>query len=103
MRLQETRESVNLATGIISLLNLATRENICSYALYDCGETPSIVFFFFAAEYAKLPLLPPYLHPGQPEYIYGVNFASGGSGALSQTSQGSVSSCLNSLNIFFYL
>lgn len=44
----------------------------------------------FVAEYAKLPLLPPYLHPGQPEYIYGVNFASGGSGALSQTSQGSV-------------
>ncbi|KAI5422277.1 GDSL esterase/lipase 1 [Lathyrus oleraceus] len=42
------------------------------------------------AEYAGLPLLPPYLHPGHPEYVYGVNFASGGSGALSQTSQESV-------------
>lgn len=52
-----------------------------------------------AAEYAGLPLLPPYLHPGHPEYIYGVNFASGGSGALSQTAQGSVSSSLNSLVI----
>ncbi|RDX62262.1 GDSL esterase/lipase 1 [Mucuna pruriens] len=44
----------------------------------------------FVGEHAKLPLLPPYLHPGHPEYIYGVNFASGGSGALRQTAQGMV-------------
>ncbi|MED6192497.1 hypothetical protein PIB30_010705 [Stylosanthes scabra] len=40
-------------------------------------------------EFAKLPLLPPYLHP-DPDFIYGVNFASGGSGALLQTAQGYV-------------
>ncbi|XP_057740382.1 GDSL esterase/lipase 1-like [Arachis stenosperma] len=42
------------------------------------------------AELAKLPLVPPYLHPGNPDFTYGVNFASGGSGALLQTAQGSV-------------
>lgn len=54
-----------------------------------------------AAEYAGLPLLPPYLHPGHPEYVYGVNFASGGSGALSQTSQGSVSSVFKFIGYYF--
>ncbi|CAL0322886.1 unnamed protein product [Lupinus luteus] len=44
----------------------------------------------FIAEYAKLPLLPPYLHPGYPNYIYGVNFASGGAGVLDGTYQGLV-------------
>ncbi|KAK7276321.1 hypothetical protein RIF29_17460 [Crotalaria pallida] len=44
----------------------------------------------FIAEYAKLPFPPPYLHPGHPNYIYGVNFASGGSGALDGTAQGMV-------------
>ncbi|KAL1329458.1 hypothetical protein AAHE18_12G042200 [Arachis hypogaea] len=44
----------------------------------------------FIAELAKLPLLPPYLHPGNPDFTYGVNFASGGSGALLQTAQGYV-------------
>ncbi|KAH1211006.1 hypothetical protein AAZX31_15G246700 [Glycine max] len=42
------------------------------------------------AELAKLPILPPYLHPGNVEYVYGVNFASGGAGALRETSQGMV-------------
>ncbi|KAK7294508.1 hypothetical protein RJT34_17397 [Clitoria ternatea] len=42
------------------------------------------------AEHANLPLLPPYLHPGHPEYFYGVNFASGGAGALRETALGSV-------------
>ncbi|RYR24400.1 hypothetical protein HN51_046578 [Arachis hypogaea] len=42
------------------------------------------------AELAKLPLVPPYLHPGNPDFTYGVNFASGGSGALLQTAQGYV-------------
>ncbi|XP_020228390.1 GDSL esterase/lipase 5 [Cajanus cajan] len=45
----------------------------------------------FVAEYAELPLIPPYLHPGyHDEYIYGVNFASAGAGALSETNQGLV-------------
>ncbi|KAK7294509.1 hypothetical protein RJT34_17398 [Clitoria ternatea] len=42
------------------------------------------------AELAQLPLLPPYLHPGHPQHIYGVNFASGGSGALRETALGFV-------------
>ncbi|XP_028763288.1 GDSL esterase/lipase 1-like [Neltuma alba] len=44
----------------------------------------------FIAEYAKLPLLLPYLHPASSldDYIFGVNFASGGSGALIETSEG---------------
>ncbi|KAK7294512.1 hypothetical protein RJT34_17401 [Clitoria ternatea] len=43
------------------------------------------------AEYAKLPLIPPFLHPGyHNEYIYGVNFASAGAGALPETNQGLV-------------
>ncbi|XP_061361912.1 GDSL esterase/lipase 5-like [Gastrolobium bilobum] len=45
----------------------------------------------FIAEYAKLPLIPPYLHPGyHDQYIYGVNFASAGAGALVETNQGRV-------------
>ncbi|XP_061361909.1 GDSL esterase/lipase 5-like [Gastrolobium bilobum] len=45
----------------------------------------------FIAEYAELPLIPPYLHPGyHGQYMYGVNFASAGAGALVETNQGRV-------------
>ncbi|GLT46176.1 hypothetical protein SLA2020_199500 [Shorea laevis] len=44
----------------------------------------------FIAEYAKLPLIPPYLQPGNHQFTYGVNFASGGAGALVETNQGLV-------------
>ncbi|CAK7338923.1 unnamed protein product [Dovyalis caffra] len=45
----------------------------------------------FIAEFAKLPLIPPYLQPGDNhQFINGVNFASGGAGALVQTNQGYV-------------
>ncbi|KAK7275518.1 hypothetical protein RIF29_16637 [Crotalaria pallida] len=44
----------------------------------------------FIAEYANLPLIPPFLQPGKIEYNNGVNFASGGAGALVETFQGSV-------------
>ncbi|OMO66059.1 Lipase, GDSL [Corchorus olitorius] len=43
-----------------------------------------------AAKYANLPLIPPYLPPGKHELTYGVNFASAGSGALTETFQGLV-------------
>ncbi|XP_022159636.1 GDSL esterase/lipase 1-like [Momordica charantia] len=39
----------------------------------------------FIAEYANLPLILPYLYPGIKDYVKGVNFASGGAGALDQT------------------
>ncbi|KAL2336361.1 hypothetical protein Fmac_010807 [Flemingia macrophylla] len=46
----------------------------------------------FIAEYAKLPPIPPFLHPEHrdDEYIYGVNFASAGAGALAETNPGFV-------------
>lgn len=44
----------------------------------------------FISEYAKLPLIPPYLQPGIQNYNYGVNFASIGAGALLETHQGLV-------------
>ncbi|XP_054784541.1 GDSL esterase/lipase 1-like [Prosopis cineraria] len=45
----------------------------------------------FIAEHAKLPLIFPYMHPDAEQYYtYGVNFASGGSGALVETAQGLV-------------
>ncbi|CAJ1950675.1 unnamed protein product [Sphenostylis stenocarpa] len=44
----------------------------------------------FIAEYANLPLVPPYLQPGNSQYYGGVNFASGGAGALVETFEGSV-------------
>ncbi|PSR97855.1 GDSL esterase/lipase [Actinidia chinensis var. chinensis] len=43
----------------------------------------------YIAEYANLPLIPPFLQPSA-EYVYGVNFASGGAGVLSETNQGLV-------------
>ncbi|KAI4346900.1 hypothetical protein L6164_007763 [Bauhinia variegata] len=55
----------------------------------------------FIAEYAKLPLIPPYLHPDYSQlYVYGVNFASGGSGALVETRQGPVIDLKSQLNNF---
>ncbi|PON62539.1 Lipase [Trema orientale] len=44
----------------------------------------------FIAEYANLPLIPPFLQPGFRHYYAGVNFASSGAGALVETFQGSV-------------
>ncbi|XP_022749109.1 GDSL esterase/lipase 2-like isoform X2 [Durio zibethinus] len=42
----------------------------------------------FIAEYAGLPLIPPYLQPGNNKFMDGVNFASAGAGALVETHQG---------------
>ncbi|KMT04754.1 hypothetical protein BVRB_7g169330 isoform B [Beta vulgaris subsp. vulgaris] len=42
------------------------------------------------AQHANLPLLPPYLQPGESHFYDGVNFASIGAGALVQTNQGLV-------------
>ncbi|XP_028795851.1 GDSL esterase/lipase 5-like [Neltuma alba] len=41
----------------------------------------------FIAEYANLPLIPPFLQPSA-DHTYGVNFASGGAGVLPETNQG---------------
>jgi hypothetical protein len=39
-------------------------------------------YIFTAAEYANLPLIQPYLFLGNQQYVNGINFASGGAGAL---------------------
>ncbi|RDX58056.1 GDSL esterase/lipase 5, partial [Mucuna pruriens] len=54
----------------------------------------------FIAEYAKLPLIQPYLFPGNQQYVYGVNFASAGAGALVQTHQGLVIDLKTQLSYF---
>ncbi|XP_060669714.1 GDSL esterase/lipase 1-like isoform X2 [Ziziphus jujuba] len=54
----------------------------------------------FIAEYAKLPFIPPYLQPGNKLFTYGVNFASGGAGALVETWEGSVIDLQTQLEYF---
>ncbi|KAF3451970.1 hypothetical protein FNV43_RR08066 [Rhamnella rubrinervis] len=54
----------------------------------------------FIAEYAKLPYIPPYLHPGIDQFIYGVNFASAGAGALAETRTGLVIDLKTQLGYF---
>ncbi|KAL4191909.1 hypothetical protein AMTRI_Chr06g169620 [Amborella trichopoda] len=43
----------------------------------------------FIAEFANLPMIPPYLQP-DADLSYGANFASGGAGVLSETNRGEV-------------
>ncbi|KAF7843660.1 GDSL esterase/lipase 5 [Senna tora] len=54
----------------------------------------------FIVEYAGLPLIQPYLFPGNQEYIDGVNFASAGAGALVETYQGFVINLKTQLSYF---
>ncbi|KAL6285304.1 hypothetical protein ACE6H2_009694 [Prunus campanulata] len=54
----------------------------------------------FIAEYAELPLIPPYLQPGSHQFTYGANFASAGAGALVETSQGLVIDLHSQLSYF---
>ncbi|CAA0406669.1 unnamed protein product [Arabidopsis thaliana] len=56
----------------------------------------------FIAEYAWLPLIPPNLQPfnGNSQFTYGVNFASGGAGALVGTFSGLVINLRTQLNNF---
>ncbi|KAG8380208.1 hypothetical protein BUALT_Bualt07G0169500 [Buddleja alternifolia] len=56
--------------------------------IYRCFVTCKVI-----AERAKLPVIPPYLHPRKRNYqniYHGVNFASAGAGVLSDTFQGLV-------------
>ncbi|CAK7338954.1 unnamed protein product [Dovyalis caffra] len=55
----------------------------------------------FIAEFAKLPLIPPYLQAGgNHQFRNGVNFASGGAGALVETNQGLVMDLKTQLSNF---
>ncbi|MBA0864443.1 hypothetical protein Goshw_002950 [Gossypium schwendimanii] len=55
----------------------------------------------FIAKYAKLPLIPPFLHPGFRQYYLGVNFASAGAGALVETFQGFVIDLKTQLRYYY--
>lgn len=57
-----------------------------------------IQFFFFAAEFAKLPLIPSYFKAKPEQFPFGVNFASGGAGALVETHAGKVYISILELN-----
>ncbi|KAH7865626.1 hypothetical protein Vadar_009057 [Vaccinium darrowii] len=52
------------------------------------------------AEYAKLPIIPAYLKPGDHQFEYGANFASGGAGALAETHPGLVIDLKTQLRYF---
>ncbi|XWS16113.1 hypothetical protein CRYUN_Cryun34aG0057700 [Craigia yunnanensis] len=54
----------------------------------------------FIAKHANLPLIPPYLQPGNHQFTYGVNFASAGAGALAETAQGFVIDLKTQLSYF---
>ncbi|GKD83108.1 GDSL esterase/lipase 1-like protein, partial [Tanacetum coccineum] len=54
----------------------------------------------FIAEYARSPLIPPYLEPGNNEFTYGANFASAASGALNETVAGLVVDLQTQLQYF---
>ncbi|EEF28459.1 hypothetical protein RCOM_0354020 [Ricinus communis] len=53
-----------------------------------------------ATEYLELPLIPPSLQPGNHKFTNGVNFASGGAGALVGTYQGMVIDLNSQLSYF---
>ncbi|WMV34830.1 hypothetical protein MTR67_028215 [Solanum verrucosum] len=54
----------------------------------------------FIAEYANLPLIPPYFEIGKKPFVHGVNFASGGSGCLAETARGFVIDLQTQLKYF---
>ena len=44
-----------------------------------------LTYISISAEYAEIPLIPPYLQPGYHRFTDGANFASGGAGILDDT------------------
>ncbi|XVE66535.1 hypothetical protein DITRI_Ditri08aG0087000 [Diplodiscus trichospermus] len=81
----------NLRANLCFLLSFATILNLIS-----CHNLPQnhVAFFVFgdslfdSAQFAGLPLILAYLQPGNYKFTEGVNFASGGAGALVETHQG---------------
>ena len=57
----------------------------------NCGRPEHNCWLYFAAEYAKLPFIPPYFEIGKKHLVHRVKFASGGSGCLAETARGFVS------------
>ncbi|MED6137950.1 hypothetical protein PIB30_069786 [Stylosanthes scabra] len=87
---------LDCAASVLLLALFSSSANYPPYGLQTLFKYPSGRFSNgrmipdVVAELAGLPLLPPYLHPGNPDFSYGVNFASAGDGALLQTAQGYV-------------
>ncbi|XP_058007473.1 GDSL esterase/lipase 1-like isoform X2 [Hevea brasiliensis] len=87
------------------LKNAAGRANFWPYGetffKYPTGRfSDGRIIPDFIAEYLKLPLIPPYLQPGNHQFTYGANFASGGAGALVETYQGMVIDLKTQLGFF---
>ncbi|KAK2632948.1 hypothetical protein EUGRSUZ_L00836 [Eucalyptus grandis] len=77
------------------ILNDAETNNyINTTAFFKANFSPYGETFFhyptFIAEYAKLPLIPPYLQLRNDQFVGGANFASAGAGALPETFPGLV-------------
>ncbi|KAK4269025.1 hypothetical protein QN277_022234 [Acacia crassicarpa] len=91
--------------GNNNYINTTDQANFAPYGekffKYPSGRfTNGRVIPDFIAEFAKLPLIQPYLFPGNRDYIDGINFASGGAGALVETNQGLVIDLKTQLSYF---
>ena len=80
----------------ISLVPIISISFLNNPFIYSSSIVKLNIFLFFlllcwlAAQYANLQLLLPYLYPGNKRYINGINFASGGAGALDEINRGLV-------------
>ncbi|KAJ6364546.1 hypothetical protein OIU76_029497 [Salix suchowensis] len=57
----------------------------------------------FIAGFARLPLIPPYLSPDNNDFTNGLNFASAGAGALTETNVGMTISLKTQLSFFTFM
>ncbi|KAL3723523.1 hypothetical protein ACJRO7_035668 [Eucalyptus globulus] len=95
--INQTQNDVALFIFGDALNDAGTNNNINTTAFfrtffhYPTGRiTDGRIMADFIAEYAKLPLIPPYLQLKNDEFVGGANFASIGAGALPETFTGFV-------------
>lgn len=74
-----------IGTYNTSILFLVNHLIIC-----NCGFVLMCILHLVAAQFANLPIIPPYLQPGSHQFTDGANFASAGAGVLDATHPGTV-------------